>query len=167
MFADALGALNTFEDWNFSTVPQEELIFYDTFNQTFKEEPINMDLFPNVDENDENKVKLEAEKELQSLFNTIKQNENSYCDITPYLDLPQTLAAKKIGIPTSTLSKRWKEAVPFRKWPFRTISKIDKEISAILEEIPVNGDVPVVHINKLALLIRKRGEELQPVSIRL
>merc|ERR1712137_1443116 len=53
--------------------------------------------------------------------------EQNYCDITEYLNMPQTKAAKLLGIPTSTLSKRWKEAAPTRKWPWRTTCKIDKK----------------------------------------
>lgn len=90
-----------------------------------------------------------------------------FCDITKYLAMPQIEAAAKLGIPTSTLSKRWKEAVPSRKWPWRMINKIDKEIISILKDVPPNGAVPINQRNSLALLIRKRKEELQPVAIRI
>lgn len=53
-----------------------------------------------------------------------------------YLTLPQSEAAHKLGIPTSTLSKRWKEAVRARKWPYRTVAKLDKEIMTLLHNIP-------------------------------
>jgi len=49
-----------------------------------------------------------------------------YVDITDFLCLPQTQAAKMIGVPTSTLSKRWKEAAQGKKWPYRTLRKLDK-----------------------------------------
>lgn len=63
--------------------------------------------------------------------------EPTHIDITCYLHLPQTEAAKKLGIPTSTLSKRWKEAVVNnRKWPYRAVSKLDKEIMTLLHNIP-------------------------------
>jgi hypothetical protein len=62
-----------------------------------------------------------------------------YVDITEYLNLPQYLAAKKLGIPASTLSKRWKEAVRTRKWPYRSVQKLDKEITTLLHNIP-QGD---------------------------
>ena len=52
----------------------------------------------------------------------------NYTDITEYLNMPQNEAAKRLQIPTSTLSKRWKEAVVNRKWPYRTVCKIDKEV---------------------------------------
>lgn len=64
-------------------------------------------------------------------------NEHTYVDITEYLNLPQTEAAKKLGIPTSTLSKRWKEAAANRKWPYRTVSRLDKGKSSVIQ-IPSN-----------------------------
>eukprot|EP01122_Echinamoeba_exundans_P012712 TRINITY_DN53_c0_g1_i1.p1 TRINITY_DN53_c0_g1~~TRINITY_DN53_c0_g1_i1.p1 ORF type:complete len:399 (-),score=34.38 TRINITY_DN53_c0_g1_i1:339-1535(-) len=57
-------------------------------------------------------------------------------DISPYLNLPQKEAAKRLGLPVSTLSKRWKDATHDRKWPYRTIAKIDKEVMAILGTVP-------------------------------
>jgi len=90
-----------------------------------------------------------------------------YVDITEYLNLPQSTAAKKMGIPASTLSKRWKEAVRNRKWPFRTVSKIDKEISTLLHNIPPGVPIPSDIESNLGLLLRKRQEELRPVIIRL
>ena len=60
----------------------------------------------------------------------------TYVDITEYLNMPQSEAAKKLGIPTSTLSKRWKEAVRGRKWPYRMICKLDKEIMTLLHNVP-------------------------------
>jgi hypothetical protein len=61
----------------------------------------------------------------------------THIDITSYLHLPQTEAAKKLGMPTSTLSKRWKEAVVNnRKWPYRAVTKLDKEIMTLLHNIP-------------------------------
>lgn len=57
-------------------------------------------------------------------------------DISPYLNLPQKEAAKRLGLPVSTLSKRWKDATHDRKWPYRTIAKIDKEVMQILSNVP-------------------------------
>eukprot|EP01129_Flabellula_baltica_P017543 TRINITY_DN974_c0_g1_i1.p1 TRINITY_DN974_c0_g1~~TRINITY_DN974_c0_g1_i1.p1 ORF type:complete len:350 (-),score=81.62 TRINITY_DN974_c0_g1_i1:55-1032(-) len=97
--------------------------------------------------------------------------EPKYFDITPYLSLPQSQAAKKLNIPTSTLSKRWKEAVRGRKWPYRSICKLDKEIMTLLHNIShsegESGSLPPKIEQELGELLRQRQEELKPVTIRL
>lgn len=95
------------------------------------------------------------------------KKSRSVCNITNYLSIPQLEAAKSLGVPASTLSARWKEAEPLRKWPFRMVQKIDKEICTILEDVPPNGSIPDAERNRLAILICKRNEELRPVVIRL
>jgi len=94
----------------------------------------------------------------------------SYVDITEYLNMPQADAAKKLGIPPSTLSKRWKEAVRKRKWPYRMICKIDKEIMTLLHNVPQGPNAPPLPEeieSALGLLLRKRQEELRAVVIRI
>lgn len=94
----------------------------------------------------------------------------SYVDITEYLNMPQSEAAKKLGIPPSTLSKRWKEAVRKRKWPYRMICKIDKEIMTLLHNVPQGPNAPPLPEeieSALGALLRKRQEELRSVIIRL
>jgi hypothetical protein len=94
----------------------------------------------------------------------------AYVDITEYLTMPQSEAAKKLCVPTSTLSKRWKEAVRGRKWPYRMVCKLDKEIMTLLHNIPQGPGAPPLPEDvetTLGLLIRKRSEELKPVVIRL
>jgi len=96
----------------------------------------------------------------------------TYIDITPYLNMPQKEAARRLSIPTSTLSKRWKEAVRCRKWPYRTICKLDKEIMALLQNIPQDyntrtNQLPEEIETTLGYLLRKRQEELAPVIIRI
>lgn len=96
--------------------------------------------------------------------------KEKYVDITEYLSLPQTEAARRLNIPTSTLSKRWKEAVVNRKWPYRTICKLDKEIMTLLHNIPHGPDAPPLPPEiegPLGLLLKKRQEELRTVIIRL
>eukprot|EP01091_Cochliopodium_minus_P002008 TRINITY_DN11928_c0_g1_i1.p1 TRINITY_DN11928_c0_g1~~TRINITY_DN11928_c0_g1_i1.p1 ORF type:complete len:298 (+),score=97.22 TRINITY_DN11928_c0_g1_i1:161-1054(+) len=94
-----------------------------------------------------------------------------YVDITEFLSLPQTEAAKKLGLPVSTLSKRWKEAVKERKWPYRKVSKLDKEITTLLYNIPQSGPeagkLGYETEQKLGRLLRLRQEELKPVVIRI
>ena len=94
----------------------------------------------------------------------------AYIDITDYLNMPQQEAAKKLGIPPSTLSKRWKEAVRKRKWPYRMVCKIDKEIMTLLHNVPQGPNAPPLpeEIEQaLGQLLRKRQEELRPVVIRV
>jgi len=94
----------------------------------------------------------------------------NYTDITEYLNMPQNEAAKRLGIPTSTLSKRWKEAVVNRKWPYRTVCKIDKEIMTLLHNIPQGPGAPPLPPEieqSLAMLLKRRQAELRTVILRL
>jgi hypothetical protein len=98
--------------------------------------------------------------------------EPSYVDVTPYLILPQHEAARRLGVPCSTLSKRWKEASLNRKWPYRIVCKLDKEITTLLKNVEnsqTNQAVPLSPAveETLALLLRKRQDELRAVVIRL
>jgi len=103
---------------------------------------------------------------------TPPMQDSKYIDITEYLNLPQSQAAKKLHVPTSTLSKRWKEAVRNRKWPYRAVCKLDKEIMTTLYNIPQSGeaqsdDLPPDVKAKLGRLLRERQDLLRPVYIRL
>jgi len=103
---------------------------------------------------------------------TPPMQDSKYIDITEYLNLPQSQAAKKLHVPTSTLSKRWKEAVRNRKWPYRAVCKLDKEIMTTLYNIPQSGeaqsdDLPPDVKAKLGRLFRERQDLLRPVFIRL
>ena len=96
--------------------------------------------------------------------------DQQYVEITEYLNMPQYAAAKKLGIPASTLSKRWKEAVRTRKWPFRTVQKLDKEITTLLHNVPQGPDAPPLPKDiesTLGQLLRRRQEELSAVIIRI
>eukprot|EP01119_Soliformovum_irregulare_P010004 TRINITY_DN2420_c0_g1_i1.p1 TRINITY_DN2420_c0_g1~~TRINITY_DN2420_c0_g1_i1.p1 ORF type:complete len:205 (-),score=32.13 TRINITY_DN2420_c0_g1_i1:164-778(-) len=106
----------------------------------------------------------------KAIITSDDSNKQSYIDITEHLNLPQTEAAKKLGIPTSTLSKRWKEAVVNRKWPYRTVCKLEKEIMTLLHNIPQGPEAPALSPeieHSLSGLLRKRQEELRTVIIRL
>eukprot|EP01130_Rhizamoeba_saxonica_P018823 TRINITY_DN9565_c0_g1_i1.p1 TRINITY_DN9565_c0_g1~~TRINITY_DN9565_c0_g1_i1.p1 ORF type:complete len:308 (-),score=74.74 TRINITY_DN9565_c0_g1_i1:161-1084(-) len=96
--------------------------------------------------------------------------DNKFLDITQYLTLPQVTAAKKLNLPASTLSKRWKVAGRGRKWPYRTVCKLDKEIMTLLYNIPKDGDstsIPKEIEAELEDLLQKRAKELETVVIRL
>lgn len=93
-----------------------------------------------------------------------KKDDKEYIDLTTYLNMPQSEAARRLGIPTSSLSKKWKEAAFDRKWPYRTVCKIDKEITALLHN--TTGPLPPDVEQTLGMLVRKRQEELRPVIIR-
>ena len=45
-------------------------------------------------------------------------------DLTPYLLMPQRTVAKMLGLPMSTLSKRWRIAGKGRIWPYRRIQRL-------------------------------------------
>jgi predicted DNA-binding protein (UPF0251 family) len=103
-----------------------------------------------------------------------KMNEHEeYIDVAPYVTLPQHEAAKKLGIPSSTLSKKWKDATVNRKWPYRALAKIDKEITTLMHNIPRNSTdgTPVCMDpeleEQLTSLLKKRQQEARSVIIRL
>lgn len=101
-------------------------------------------------------------EELEPLFDTgieecnnapLRQNEANDVSISlaPYLMMQQKEVARIIGIPVSTLSKRWRIASSGRSWPYRMVMLIDQKIASGY------GNVEV--------LTRKREQLLQPVTI--
>jgi len=94
---------------------------------------------------------------------------HSYVDVTSFLNFSQNEAARRLNIPSSTLSKRWREATVGRKWPYRIISKIDKEIQTLLKNAPHQdqGQLPPHIQESLSKLVRKKQEECKQVFIRL
>jgi len=89
-----------------------------------------------------------------------------FIDITKFLTMPQNRACKLIHMRPSTFSKRWKEATNGRKWPWRKISKIDKQLECILRNVNLDN-IPKETETILVDLLRERQEELRPVAIRL
>lgn len=95
-------------------------------------------------------------------------SSKQFVDVTPFLTLPQHEAAKKLGIPSSTLAKRWKEASCNRKWPYRTVSKLDKEILTLLKNVEsAKAELSPSVEATLGSLLKKRNEELKTVLVRL
>jgi len=95
-----------------------------------------------------------------------RSHDDVFQNVAPYLHLPQHEAAKTLGIPSSTLSKRWKEATNNRKWPFRELAKLDKEIVTLAQNA-----FHSLHADKLksALerLVLKRKEVTKEIHIRM
>src|SRR5690349_10485903 len=58
-------------------------------------------------------------------------------DVSPYFRMPQHKVAKLIGVPVSTFSKKWCDAVGQRKWPYRKLRKIDKEIAELQSKLKI------------------------------
>ena len=95
----------------------------------------------------------------------------SLLDITAFLSLPQLQAAARIGIPVSTLSKRWKVAGNARMWPYRNVVKIDAQINELMlsvsnEDVEA-GKIPSDVEKLITALLLERAENLKPVSIRM
>lgn len=85
-------------------------------------------------------------------------------DITQYLHEPQQIVAQKIGIPTSTLSKRWKEATRGKRtWPHRKVLKLDKEIQTYIDYSRKYVDEDAD--DKIENLRNERRLLLKPVTI--
>jgi len=101
-----------------------------------------------------------------------KKEHRTLYDVTPYLCLSQSEAARRLNIPVSTLSKRWREVNPNRKWPYRTVCKLDRELTTLLHNLtqserdgtsPINPSLQ----SALSTLLARREEQLRPVQLRL
>ncbi len=78
-------------------------------------------------------------------------------DLTPYFLMSQAKAAAALGIPVSTLSKRWGEAANKRKWPYRKVLFID----LLIEKLGKCSENEA----EIARLRNKRRRYLTPVKI--
>jgi len=95
-----------------------------------------------------------------------------YVNVTPYLHLPQHEAARELSVPSSTLSKRWREATMNRNWPHRVLRKLDKQILLLVKNSGTynshNSDTNESDLSQnLSYLLAKRKEEAKVVFIRL
>lgn len=103
----------------------------------------------------------------QALMISSQSSDNDYFDITPFITLSQERAAKKLGIPKSTLSKRWREATCNRKWPYRQLCKVDREIKTLIHNMQnLGGGADSQLQANLATLMRLRQEESRSVLIK-
>ena len=85
-------------------------------------------------------------------------------DITPYLCMTQMKASQILRIRAQKLSSCWKMATSNRKWPFREVKRIDREISILIKNVEVNPlSAPL--IEKLGKMLKHRELLLVPVKI--
>jgi hypothetical protein len=111
-------------------------------------------------------INVDGSDAAANLIVPLNDDGAQYIDITQYMCMPQSKAAKALGIPASTLSKRWKEATNDRKWPYRVLSKLDKRISTLLQNLRLNPESADLE-KQVAALIGERQKYLQQVAIRL
>jgi hypothetical protein len=100
-----------------------------------------------------------------------------FFEMSKYFVFPQGEAAKKLGVPSSTLSKRWTEAANGRKWPFRSLQKLDRLIVVVLKNYSLKSDnlgeeidisrLPNEDKVYLQQLFTTRKDLIRPVTIRL
>ena len=66
---------------------------------------------------------------------------------------------------------RSKESAKNRKWPFRKVAKLDKEIAVLLQGVPQDGPRKGLLTEELeeqiGQLLKQRQEELRKVTIRI
>ena len=65
--------------------------------------------------------------QIAGMDTSVNNKFNLLTDITHLLKYPQRVAAAKLGMTESMLSKKYKEATD-RKWPFRYVKRLEKEI---------------------------------------
>jgi hypothetical protein len=94
-----------------------------------------------------------------------------HVDITPYLSMPQADAAGRLGVPISSLSKRWKESVKGRKWPHRALQQLDSRIVQFMSEIAQDdvdkGTLSDNAEKQLTKWLQERAVLLKPTTIRM
>jgi len=114
-----------------------------------------------------------APSDMVPIANTRNSVGYKYVNVTPFLHLPQHEAAKELGVPSSTLSKRWREATMNRNWPHRILRKLDKQIHLVLKNrtSSPNGTHTLENeidiTQNLPYLLAKRREEAKVVYVRL
>jgi len=89
-------------------------------------------------------------------------------DISPYFIYSQAHAAKLLGCSEGTLGRRWRDASLNRKWPYRIISKIDREINTLAFNIGSANSVERGTMEvQLAGLLKERQDVTKAVYVRL
>eukprot|EP01114_Cavostelium_apophysatum_P008559 TRINITY_DN2111_c0_g1_i2.p1 TRINITY_DN2111_c0_g1~~TRINITY_DN2111_c0_g1_i2.p1 ORF type:complete len:177 (+),score=33.29 TRINITY_DN2111_c0_g1_i2:148-678(+) len=104
----------------------------------------------------------EEKKPVQIANPLSPDSKDIFIDVGPFVHLPQITAAKKLGIPASTLSKRWREATQNRTWPHRILTKIDRKIL----EIETKSQIDNRSALALQLLRKQKRFATESVFIR-
>jgi len=91
----------------------------------------------------------------------------SFVEVTPYIRFFQKNAALSLGMNTSTLSKRWKEATVGRKWPCRALKKLDRKIEFAQYNLNNQNSVSTSQQECIDLLVKERNELEQIVFIKI
>ena len=78
--------------------------------------------------------------------------------------MPQFQASQLLRVRASTLSKQWKKTTNNRKWPFRTLKRLDRKIATLLRNLQVNPH-PVQLIEQLGKLLKERHVQLTPIMM--
>lgn len=95
-----------------------------------------------------------------------EQERRSSFDVSKLLGYSQRKAAKMLNLPTSTFSKRWRAATNGRKWPYRTVAKLDRAIETLTRNLPHTDADKIAGVNEtLRALTSMRDEESRPVWI--
>lgn len=86
-------------------------------------------------------------------------------DMREYLHLPQKEVASMLGIPSSTLHKRWKKSTD-KKWPYRFISKLQIKIKTLEENYSVSKSIEFKSLIEKNRLNLKNEIGVNPIWIK-
>ena len=85
-------------------------------------------------------------------------------DVTSYLSMSQFRASRLLRIRPATLRKKWMEATHNRKWSYRTLKRLDREIALLSRNIQL-GSSSGEMIEHFGRLLKDRESQLAPVKI--
>ncbi len=109
--------------------------------------------------------------EIQKIIDEYKGKRNTSMEFNlgELVSYSQKEVSDMIGIPHSTLSKRWKEATGGRKWPKNKIAQLDRERKIVERLLTNETDLLKIAQLKQDLKLNKkqRDEEMKSVTIRL
>jgi len=111
---------------------------------------------------------IEEELRRASHRNTILSGNSRMVNVACLLGVPQRQASRILGVPNSTFSKKWRNKTNNKKWPYRIVRRLSKEIQTIEANIPISDPttVPMMQAN-LERLQADMKKEIQPVYLSL